>query len=237
MNSTNKLTVNEAYRVLLIVTTPKLSEKATKYFEEKHIPIHYKLGAVGTAPSEILDILGIGTPDKHIIITMLSRKTADTALKDLYFELMFGIPGNGIAFTLPMSAATNRIMNMMRHQTSNDSNSERKDEIIMSDLKRVMIAAVINQGFSDAVMDAAKSAGAKGGTVIHGRGVTDVGAATLWGLGVQEEKEVVIIVADTESKLKIMHAISEQCGSKTEANGVIVSLPIDTVIGLGNSNN
>jgi hypothetical protein len=62
----------------------------------------------------------------------------------------------------------------------------------MSEIKRVMITAVINPGFSDAVMKAAKSAGAKGGTIIHARGVSDEESINQWGLGLQEEKEIVM---------------------------------------------
>ena len=105
----------------------------------------------------------------------------------------------------------------------------------MSEIKRVMIAAVINPGFSEEVMKAAKSAGARGGTIIHGRGVTDEDAVNLWGLGLQEEKEIVMIVADTESKLAIMNEISEKCGVNTDAQGFVLSLPIDTAIGFSNS--
>ena len=47
------------FRIMVIVTTPKLSELASKYFEKRNIPIHYKINATGTAPSDILDILTI----------------------------------------------------------------------------------------------------------------------------------------------------------------------------------
>lgn len=224
-----------SFRALVLVTTPKLSELATKYFERKKIPIHYKLNAIGTAPSEILDILGIGTPDKCIIICFAQKNVADIILRELYIELMFGVPGNGIAFTLPLGAANNKLMKIMNSISGVNFKSDGKEELIMSDIKRVMIAAVTNPGFSGEVMDAAKSAGARGGTVIHGRGVTDDEAVNQWGLGLQEEKEIVMIVADTESKLSIMQAISEKFGSNTDANGFVISLPIDTVIGLGNN--
>lgn len=231
--STNN--TNISFRVLVLVTTPKLSEMATNYFLRKKIPIHYKLSAVGTAPSDILDILGIGTPEKFVILCMLKKNIADVILRELYVELMFGVPGNGIAFTLPLGAANKKLMNIMNDISDTNFNSDGKEELIMSDIKRVMIAAVINPGFSDEVMKAAKSAGARGGTIIHGRGVSDEDSINLWGLGLQEEKEIVMIVADTEKKLAIMNEISEKCGVNTDAQGFVISLPIDTVIGLGNN--
>lgn len=224
-----------SYRLLMIVTTPKLSEMASKYFEKKRLPIHYKANAVGTAPSDILDILGIGTPEKCIIFCMLPKTIADVILRELYIELMFGVPGNGIAFTIPLNAANNKLLKIMNSLDNDIFKSDGKEELIMSEIKRVMIAAVINPGFSDAVMKAAKSAGARGGTVIHGRGVSDEESINQWGLGLQEEKEIVMIVAESENKVAIMEAISEQCGANTDANGFVTSMPIDTVIGLRNN--
>lgn len=224
-----------SFRVLILVTTPKLSELATEYFKRKDLPIHYKLNAVGTAPSDILDILGIGTSEKSVILCMVRKDIADVILRELYVELMFGVPGNGIAFTLPLGAANKKLMNMMNGMSDDNFKSDGKEELIMSEIKRVMIAAVINPGFSEEVMKAAKGAGARGGTVIHGRGVTDDEAVNLWGLGLQEEKEIVMIVTETENKLAIMNAISEACGVNTDAQGFVVSLPIDTVIGIRNN--
>ncbi len=223
---------NMSFRLLVMITTPKLSELATKYFERIKLPIHYKINATGTAPSDILDILGIGSPDKCIIFSMTSKSHADVLLRELYAELMFGVPGNGIAFTIPLNAANNKLVKIMNGLSDTTIKSDGKEELIMSDITRVMITAVINPGFSDEVMKAAKSAGARGGTIIHGRGVSDEESINQWGLGLQEEKEIVMIVAESDKKVAIMEAISEKCGANTEANGFVTAMPLDTVIGL-----
>jgi len=150
--------------------------------------------------------------------------------------LMFGVPGNGIAFTVPLNAANQKLVKIMNGISDIDLKSDGKEELIMSDIKRVMIAAVINPGFSDTVMQAAKTAGARGGTIIHCRGVSDEESINQWGLGLQEEKEIVMIVAEADKKVAIMEAISEKCGINTEANGFVTAMPIDTVIGLRGDN-
>ncbi len=227
---------NMSFRLLVMITTPKLSEMATKYFERKKLPIHYKINAIGTAPSDILDILGIGSPEKCIILSLIPKPVSDVLLRELYVELMFGVPGNGIAFTVPLNAANQKLVKIMNGISDIDLKSDGKEELIMSDIKRVMIAAVINPGFSDTVMQAAKTAGARGGTIIHGRGVSDEESINQWGLGLQEEKEIVMIVAEADKKVAIMEAISEKCGINTEANGFVTAMPIDTVIGLRGDN-
>ena len=95
-----------------------------------------------------------------------------------------------------------------------------------------LIVATVDHGFSQEAMDAARTAGAGGGTVIHGHRVGNEQEASLWGLSFQEAKDIVLIVADNDSKNSIMTAISEKCGMKSEAKGMVISLPIDTVTGI-----
>lgn len=221
-----------SFRIFILITTPRLCEKATVIMNDAGIPIHYKLYGIGTAPSEMLDILGLGSPDKTVLITMMPTDIAELMLRRIYMELTFGVPGNGIAFTIPLSGASAHMLKMVS-SIDDDSSTARKDEIIMSEIKRVLIAAVINQGYSEDVMTAARAAGAGGGTVIHARRDGNKEALSIWGFEIQEEKEIVLIVADSETKLNIMQAISEKCGIQTEAKGMVVSVPIDGCIGIG----
>jgi len=95
-----------------------------------------------------------------------------------------------------------------------------------------MILAFVNQGFSEEVMAAGKIAGATGGTVFHSRRVGSEEALRFWGISIQEEREIVLILAKKEQKKAIMQAISSQCGSHTDAHGVVISVPVDDVAGL-----
>ena len=82
------------------------------------------------------------------------------------------------------------------------------------------------------VKDVAREAGAGGGTVVHSRRIGNKEAMGFWGMSIQEEKEMLFIVTENDSKLEIMQAIGERCGMHSEAKGLVLSLPIDTVIGL-----
>ncbi|MBR4288901.1 MAG: hypothetical protein IKT50_05655 [Clostridia bacterium] len=219
-----------AVRALITITSLKLADKADKVYREKGIPLHYRLSGVGTAPSEILDLLGIGSSDKGILIGMMDKEKADRMLCELEHEIHFGMPGHGFAFTLPLTAATNHILKIIKQQKNEIS--ERKESIIMPDTKYSLVAAVVAQGYSEDVMSAAREAGARGGTIIHSRRVVDTEEMTVWGLSLQEEKETILIVATEENKLAIMQAISEKYGMQSEAKAAVLSLPIDNVIGL-----
>lgn len=223
-------------RILILITTPKLSEKAVDMFRKGAVPIQYQWNAVGTASSEMIDILGLGTPDKRIIISILPKPFADNMLKKLKTELRLGTVNSGIAFTLPMSGVNNLIFRLLENLNGGEMQlseaANRKDEIKMADMKYALVVAVVNQGYSEEVMDVAKKAGASGGTVVPGRRIGNQEAMGFWGMGIQEEKEMLFIIIENENKLKLMQAIGEHCGIHSEAKGLVVSLPIDSVIGL-----
>ena len=92
--------------------------------------------------------------------------------------------------------------------------------------------AIANQGSIDAVMDAARSANAGGGTVIHAKGTGTEGARKFLGVSVAEEKEMIFIVTRTEEKNKIMKAIMEKTGLGSKEKTVIFSLPVTDTAGL-----
>lgn len=219
--------------LLMLITSPKLAEKATKLFHNAAVPLHYALSAVGTASSDMMDILGLGSIDKIMLIAILPKSMTAEIMRKLKKELKIGTVNSGIAFTVSLSGANKFIVRMFEQYAENNENiTENKEETAVSDIKNVMIAAVVNQGYSDEVMDSAKSAGAVGGTVLHSRRIGDEKVMKSWGFGVQEEKEIVLIVTNAQNKLKIMQAISEKCGIRTDAKGTVLSLPLDTVIGL-----
>ncbi len=233
MSEVSKAQKHESFRTLLLIATPKLVDRAGEMFDESSIPMQYRMSAVGTASSEMLDVLGLGGVDKSLLVSFLPKFSADKMLVKLNKTLKLEAAGSGIAFTLPLSGLNNLLFKMLKHLEESEEQTEKKGENVMSESKYVMIASVVNQGFSEEVMNAARSAGAAGGTILHSRCAGDQDAVNLWGLNIQEEKEIVMIVADNEHKLDIMKAISEKCGMHSEAKGMVVSLPIDNVVGIG----
>lgn len=219
-------------RALLLITSPKKAKKASELFAHGAVPLLYKFSAFGTAPSEMIDILGLGTPDKSILITMLPKPFAEEMLRKLKKTLKIGTVDSGIAFTLPLSGANNLILHILKHLPGAEEAYAKKEEILMTDCKFNLIAAVVNRGYSEDVMDAARAAGASGGTVVNSRRVGNNDAIGFWGMSIQEEKEVIFIVAKKEDKLPIMRSIGEKCGIRSEAKGIVISLPIENVIGL-----
>ena len=95
-----------------------------------------------------------------------------------------------------------------------------------------MILCVVNTGFSETVMDAAKEEGARGGTVIHARGTANKEAEQFFHITIQPDKEIVMILVPADIKDKVLHALYQHAGLKTEGQGIAFSLPVDDVVGI-----
>lgn len=95
-----------------------------------------------------------------------------------------------------------------------------------------MILCVVNTGFSETVMDAAKEEGARGGTVIHARGTANKEAERFFGITVEPDKEIVMILVPAAIKDNVLHAIYRSAGLKTEGQGIAFSIPVDEAVGL-----
>ncbi len=100
------------------------------------------------------------------------------------------------------------------------------------EFKHEVIFCIVNAGFADAVMDAAKEYGARGGTVIHARGTANSEVEKKFEIAVQPEKEIVMILVPTELKDDILHGLYRAVGLKTPGQGIAFSMPVDAAVGL-----
>jgi nitrogen regulatory protein PII len=95
-----------------------------------------------------------------------------------------------------------------------------------------LIITIVNSGFFDQVMEAAKKAGARGGTVVHARGLGSKEAKKYLGITIQPEKDLILILTPKEKKLAIMESIMHEVGLNTAGNGICFSLPVDSAMGI-----
>lgn len=222
-----------SFQMLMLITTPRLAERAEEIFKEDQLPLLYRFKAEGTASSEIMNMLGLDSVEKRVLMSALPKKVADVMLEKLKIGLRMHRVNSGIAFTMPINGINNIILRMFeQNREGNVLISLGKDEIEMAEMKNVLVSVIVNRGFSAEVMEAAKSAGAKGGTVVRSRRVGSEEAAGFWGIGVQEEKEIIMILAAAENKVEIMKRISEHYGLHSAAKGIVMSMPVDSVIGI-----
>lgn len=94
------------------------------------------------------------------------------------------------------------------------------------------IFAIVNTGFSESAMEAAKACGAKGGTILNGRGTISKEAEKFFNISIQPEKEIVMILAKNELIDGILKGLYNAVGTATQAQGIAFALPVEDVVGL-----
>jgi len=203
-------------------------------FEAESVRYQFVFKGQGTASSDILDLLGIGASDKAVILCLELESKVPILLSEVRKIMHYHGPGAGVGFTVPLSGINNLILKDFIESADRQSTEpeEQKGVKMSSEIKFDVIFTIVNQGYTDNLMTAAREAGATGGTVINGRGLTTEGAVKFFGVSVQPEREIVMILTDREKKMPIMQAISQGYGINSEAAGIVFSLPVDEVIGL-----
>lgn len=222
-------------RILLLITTPKLAPRAAALLDGHHVPLQYQFHGQGTASSEIMETLGLGSIEKILMVSAMPRFLANELLRQLRKELRLGASANsGIAVTLPINGGSGRLVRQLEALGPSPQvpTPSERSHVTMSECNYVMILTIVNQGFSDDVMSAARSAGATGGTVFNSRRLSSEDTMKFWGMSVQQEREIVAIIAEAEHKVPIMQAISQACGIHSPAHGTVLSLPVDQALGL-----
>ena len=201
--------VKKRYQLLVLIATPKLCDKAADLFLKSAMPIQYRLSGEGTASSQIMDTLGLGGIDKGVLLSTVPEEFGKQMLNKLHSQLRLDAVNSGISFTMPLTGASKLLADMMNHTAENIENSKRKGEKEMSESEHALVVAFVNRGFSGEVMTAAREAGAGGGTVLHSHSIGSEQTAGFWGLGIQEEKDIVLIITDAEHRKDIMTKIEQ----------------------------
>lgn len=218
-------------RLLLTVTRHDDAERYTKFFAQSGVHPIYALPARGTATAGTLDLFGLEQTEKCLLLAVVTAGKTAELMSALTEKMMIDLPDQGIAVALPLSSMGGQAA--LSHFFPGDlpAADPHEEEKKMMESNHELIVAIAERGQTDLVMDAARSGGARGGTVVHAKGTAGAGAQTFFGVSIAEEKEMIFIVADTASKRDIMRAIMQKAGADSEAKAIVFSLPVTEACG------
>ncbi len=185
----------------------------------------------GTAYSALLDYLGIGETEKDIVFSIIPEADEESIMRELRTQMSLYLAGRGISFTVPLAGISQKVADGI---LSAAAHQEQEEEKVMKreDRKYNLVIAAVRAGNVDEAMDAARSAGASGGTVIRARATDNRKAEQFVGITLLEEQELLLILTKKERTQAIMDALSGKVGLKTPACGVIYALPVDRTAGI-----
>ena len=211
----------------LLITVVERGKGMTliKKYEQFKIFHHIQAAGHGTAASHLLDTLGFGTPERDVIFSFGPRDTINQIMFFLKDEDRSSLAAPGIAFSTTLSGMT-AIWAVGLSRIS-ATEPERGEIFMEHENPHSLILVSVNQGYTETVMDTARAAGARGGTVIRGRWTGTEATKSFGGISIQAEKEVLLIVAPNKDRDAIMNAINKDYGMKSDAQAMVLSLPID----------
>ena len=216
------------YLMTTIVERKDIGRYIDLFKENDMNVLHMTLG-FGTAANEVLDYLGLESREKAVAYAVLMEETWIKVKKQLEKKLKIDAPGGGISFITPLSSVGGK--KILNYLIQNE-NYQKGEESELKNTEHELIVVISEQGYTEMIMDAARGAGANGGTVIHAKGTGQAAAEKFLGVSIAAEKEILYIVSKTSQKNDIMQAIMRDAGLDSKAKSVVFSLPVSDTAGL-----
>lgn len=215
--------------IMTTIIDRKNSKKYIDLYKKDKLEVMYITLGEGTARGDILDYLGLEASEKMVIFNFVQQHDWMLTKKDLQRKLQIDAPGEGIAFLVPLSSIGGKrtLQFLLDRQELPES-----EESTLKDTTYELIVAIADQENLEMMMDAARGAGAYGGTVIHAKGTGMEYAEKYLGVTIAAEKAMIFIVTKKDQKNSIMKAIMEQAGMQTPAKTIVFSLPVTDTAGL-----
>ena len=168
----------------------------------------------GTASNGVLQLLGLGDTSKDIVYIIIKENLKEA----VYNEIIKASEKKshfGVIFTLDTP-------DFIRAGHLDEKSDGAKGEEIMKNEKNYqMINIIVNKGYAEDAMAAARKAGAGGGTIIGARGTAKEGDAAFFGMKIVPEKEMLMILVPAEKKNDIVSAITELPCFAEAGSGII----------------
>ena len=214
---------------MITITGKNQGERFSSLFKTEQLPVMLLTLGAGTASSEMLDYFGMESREKIVIFTVVTQESWRRVKRQMEEKLNIDVPGTGISFIVPVSSVGGG--KAFRYLLAGQAYIK-EEETELKNTEYELIIVISNYGYNNLVMDAAREAGAGGGTVVHSRGTGREKAEKFLGVTLAEEKEMTFIVTRSEKKNDIMKAIMEKAGLESKAKSILFSLPVTETTGL-----
>ena len=206
--------------LLFSITRREDSEAFVDFFKDRNLSCIYSAVAEGTARQKTLALLGLERSYKSIHCAIVPGSRTKEILDALSTVMQIDLPDRGVAIAIPiLSVSGARTLQYMLGGT----------EPMQSDYE--LIIAILEAGYTDMVMDAAREGGAGGGTVVHAKGTAAERAQKFFGISLADEKDMLYIVTSRAKRNDIMRSIMQKAGIDSKAHTIAFSVPVAATAG------
>ena len=210
---------------LLSIVEPGKGKKLIKALHELNIRINFHTIGFGTAPTEMMDLFGLGTNSKDVIISLGAESDIRDMVANFGESFQSHSKCGGLMIILDVAAAGRILSEILNFNVS--QNKEREQVNMQNEHHKNLIVISVNEGYSEDVMQVARKAGATGGTVLKGRLADFEQFAEFVDAKVDGEREMLCILAPAKISKQIMEEVNSHFGLSSPANGIIFALPTE----------
>lgn len=211
--------------ILLSTVERDKGKKLIKALEALNIKINFQCVGMGTAPTEMMDIFGLGSRDKDIIISLGLEDAVRDMMENFGTAFESHSKFGGLMIILKTSAAGRILTELLSF--NNGKNSEKGNGYMKNEHHNNLIVISVNEGYSEDVMHVARKAGATGGTVMKGRLADVEQFAGISQTEIDGDREIIFILSSVKTSAQIMEEVNKEFGTTSDANGIIVAIPAE----------
>lgn len=217
--------MNKRLMMLLSIVELDKGKKLRKELKNNNIRMNFQTVGTGTAPTEMMDIFGLGTTDKDVVISLAAESDIRNMMANFGDTFSSHSKYGGIMIILEISAAGRVLTEILNF--NNGKNTEKGTVTMKNEHHNNLIVISVNQGYTEDVMHVARKAGATGGTVIKGRLPDNEQFAEFGKIQADEEREIIFILAPLETSKRIMEDVNKEFGLTSAANGILFAVPAE----------
>ena len=224
---------------LLVGIINKEDEKRfTEIVNECCVALHFSGVGHGTARSSYMTYFGFNEIEKRLTMSLIPDGMEHSVLSAIGHGLKLYLVGRGIAFTVPLSGISSIVNDAIlsgeeKYEVLSGNRAPISKKKKESKTMHELVIAVVNTKYTDTAIEAARAAGATGATVFHTKSINNERAEQSMGTAVSRETDSIFFLTTLEYKSKIMEAVRDAAGLKTEGGAIIFSLPVDDLVGIG----
>ena len=222
----------EGIHVIVSIVERGRGTAIQKLYKKHAVFLHTQCPGKGTATSEIMDILGLGSSEKDVVLSYAESGAARRLLALLDNELRGTTGATGIVFTLPLSGMNNLAAAAIDYYAQQNKKGNGGEPPMENQSKNSLILVTCVRGSADQIMVTAREQGARGGTVIKARwsGMEELERG--YDLELTAERDIVAIVVPNDKRKDIMEAVNAAHGLRTPEQAMTCSAPIEQLVRL-----
>ncbi len=219
--------VGKDYTLLVTIVNSDGGSRVMQTASELGSRYNIILRSRGTVQAKLMRLLGIDSLERETVLTLFGRRLDEDTLSSFVERLQLDKPGNGITFVLSVG----KVMSCMGNYRAEGSALPRPDsgdgELLFD-----LVMSIVSRGYSEDVVDAARGAGAEGGTIINARGTGIHETTQFFGISIEPEKEIILNLVLRDKTRRVVDAIVKATRMESPGRGIAMVLPVDRALGI-----